>query len=201
MSDESFDSEDLIDNSVEDSLLIDEEKAKNKNGDKKDDLNENLNLIRSISNCLTTILEENEKLKNYRDIIKKQSKMVFSANSIPCISLEDYLIRIQAYSDIEKNTFILALVVIDHICKKSNLVLTYYNIHRVLFGSILISIKYNEDTYYDNKFYAEIGGVTLKELKKMEYSILELSEFNVFVNNLEFEQYRKYLEDSNQNSQ
>ena len=203
MSDESFDSEALNDNSIEDSLQTDEEKGKNKNENENenDNANENLNLIKSISNALTTILEENEKLQNYRDIIKKQGKMAFSANSIPRISLEDYLIRIQTYSGIEKNTLILALILIDHICKKTNLILTYYNIHRVLFGSILISIKYNEDTYYDNKFYAEIGGVDLKELKIIEYSILELNDFNVFVNNREFEKYLKSLEDFNHNSQ
>ena len=81
--------------------------------------------------------------------------MVFSANSIPGISINDYLIRIQTYSGIEKSTLILSLILIDHICKKTELVLTYYNIHRLVFTSILISLKFNEDTYYDNKYYSE----------------------------------------------
>ena len=124
--------------------------------------------------------------------------MVFSANSIPGISIKDYLIRIQTYSGIEKSTLILSLILIDHICKKSNLILTYNNIHRVLFGSILISIKFNEDSYYDNKFYSEIAGVKLKELKSIEDSFFELNDFNVFVSYKEYEQYRKYLEDFNE---
>ena len=157
----------------------------------------NLDLIKSISNTLTTILEENKKLNNYKEVIKKQSKMLFSANSIPGISIKDYLIRIQTYSGIEKSTLILSLILIDHTCKKSGLILTYYNIHRLLFASILISIKYNEDSYYDNKFYSEIAGVKLKELKLIEYSFLELNDFNVFVNNHEFEKYRQYLENIN----
>ena len=120
--------------------------------------------------------------------------MIFSSNSVPNISINDYLIRIQTYSEIEKSTLIIALILIDHTCKKSGLILNYYNIHRVLFGSILISIKYNEDTYYDNKFYSEIAGVKLKELKLIEYAFLELNDFNVFVNIKEYEQYSKYLE-------
>ena len=154
MADDSFDSEALSGESIEDTRQTDEEKCKNKKEEEENDnLKKNLILIKSISNALTTILEENKKLDNYKEIIKKQSKMVFSANSIPGISINDYLIRIQTYSGIEKSTLILSLILIDHLCRKSELILSYYNIHRVLFGSILISIKFNEDSYYDNKFY------------------------------------------------
>ena len=198
MLDDSFDSEALSGESVEDTRQTDEEKGKNKNGEEKDPLKNNLDLIKSISSALTTILEENKKLDNYKEIIKKQSKMVFSANSIPNISIKDYLIRIQTYSGIEKSTLILSLILIDHICKKSDLILTYFNIHRVLFGSILISIKFNEDSYYDNKFYAEIAGVKLKELKLIEESFFQLNDFNVYVDFQEYEQYTKYLEDFNE---
>ena len=197
MSDDSFDSEAVSGESIEDTRQTDEEKGKTKIEEENDPLNNNLDLIKSISSALTTILEENKKLGNFKEIIKNQSKMVFSASSIPGISIKDYLIRIQTYSCIEKSTLILSLILIDHICKKSNLILTYYNIHRVLFGSILISIKFNEDSYYDNKFYSEIAGVKLKELKSIEDSFFELNDFNVFVSYKEYEQYRKYLEDFN----
>ena len=197
---DSFDSEELSGESVDDiktKTQTDEEKGKNKIEEEDDDSKTNLELIKSISNALTTILEENKKLENFKEIVKKQSKMVFSANTVPNISIKDYLIRIQTYSCIEKSTLILSLILIDHTCKKSDLVLTYYNIHRVLFGSVLIAIKSNEDSYYDNKFYSEIAGVKLKELKLIEYNFLELNDFNVFVNDKEYEQYRQYLEDFN----
>ena len=202
--DDSFNSEDLSGESIEDGRETknqsDKEKGKGKNcGDEDNEEPEikNKKLINSISNTLMTILEENKKLENYKEIIKKQSKMLFSANSVPSISIKDYLIRIQTYSGIEKSTLILSLILIDHTCKKSGLILTYFNIHRLLFGSILISIKYNEDSYYDNKFYSEIAGVKLKELKLIEYTFLELNDFNVFVSSYEFEKYRQYLENIN----
>jgi len=199
MADDSFDSEALSGESIEDEGLTktqtDDEKGKNKNDEEENKLNSNLPLIKSISIVLITILNENKKLDNYKEIIKAQSKSVFSSDKIPNISLEDYLIRIQTYSCIEKSALILSLILIDHICKKSDLILTYYNIHRILIGSVLISIKYNEDFYYDNKFYSEIAGVKLKELKSIEYTLLQLSDFNVFVNEIEYEKYRQYLED------
>lgn len=202
MKDDSFDSEAESRESEEDGRETknqsDKEKGKNGKGEDNEEPEiKNQKLINSISNALTTILEDNKKLDNYKEIVKKQSKMIFSANSIPNISINDYLTRIQVYSGIEKSTLILSLIQIDNLCKKADLVLTYYNIHRILFGAVLISIKYNEDSYYDNKFYSEIAGVKLKELKMIEYTFLELSDFNVFINGKEYEQYKNYLEQFN----
>ena len=173
--------------------LTEKDKENAKSGLQQNEEIPNMNLINAISKTLTTILENNKKLKNYRDILKKQSLMYFSANSIPNITIKDYLIRIQNYSKMEKSTLILSLILIDHMCKKSNIVLTIYNIHRILFSSVLISIKYNEDSYYDNTFYAQIAGIKPNELKLLEYKFLELNDFNVFVKDIEYEQYEKYL--------
>ena len=152
-----------------------------------------LKLINSISKALNTILDKNKNVKNYKDILKKQSMMYFSANSIPNISIRDYLIRIQNYSDLEKSTLILSLILIDKMCTKSGILLTPYNIHRILFSSVLISIKYNEDSYFDNTFYSQIAGVKPSELQILEYTFLEYNDFNVFVKDIEYEQYEKYL--------
>ena len=119
--------------------------------------------------------------------------MYFSAYTIPNISIKDYLIRIQNYSLMEESTLILSLILIDHMCKKSNIVLTPYNIHRILFSSVIISIKYNEDSYYDNNFYAQIAGIKPNELKLLEYKFLELNDFDVYVTDVEYEQYEQYL--------
>lgn len=155
---------------------------------------QNKSLIKSISQTLESILENNKQLPNFKEILKSQAKMVFSANLIPNISIEDYLIRIQMYSNIEKSTLIISLILIDRLCQLSNLTLTYHNIHRIIFSAILISIKYNEDTYYDNKYYAEIAGVTLKELKILEYSFLSMVHFKLFIQEELYDKYLQYLD-------
>jgi hypothetical protein len=154
----------------------------------------NIDLIKTISQILETIVKENKLLSNYKEIVKKQNKMVFSANTIPNISIEDYLIRIQTYANMEKNTLITSLIYIDRLCKTKKLTLTYYNIHRILFTAILISIKYNEDCFYDNKFYAEIAGVKIKELKNLEYNFVNMNKFCFYVSDEIFEKYKQYLE-------
>ena len=140
----SFDSEEFNSDIEEDEI---ETKSQTKNKEDESTKLPNLNLIKAISQTLTSILENNKKLPNFKEILKNQGKMVFSANLIPDISIEEYLIRIQTYANMEKSTLILSLILIDRLCQKSNLTLTYHNIHRIIFSSILISIKYNEDNY------------------------------------------------------
>ena len=188
----SFDSE-ASNTDVEGEEIETKEQTIGKEDDKSKKL-ENINLIRAISQTLISILESSKQLENYKEILKKQSKMAFTANLIPNISVEKYLIRIQTYANMEKSSLIISLILIDRLCQISNLTLTYYNIHRILFTAILVSIKYNEDSYFENKFYAEIAGVKLKELQLLEYSFISLLQFNLFIPNEIYQKYQKYLD-------
>lgn len=48
--------------------------------------------------------------------------------------------------------------------------------------SILIGIKYHEDEYYKNEYYAKVGGISLKEINKLESEYLSLIGYNLYVN-------------------
>ena len=158
----------------------------------------NYKLIKAISQTLVSILENNKKKPNYKEIVKKQSKMVFSANLIPSISIEDYLLRIQTYANIEKSTLIISLIFIDKLCHTADVTLTHYNIHRILFTAVLISIKYNEDSFFDNQYYSEIAGVKIKELKLLEYTFISMVDFKFYVSNEIYQKYLEYLDEFEQ---
>ena len=149
----------------------------------------NKNLLKIISESLYSIIEEGSKSKK---IQKDHSP--FAHEHAPKISLFDYLLRIQKYSNIENSTFIIALIYIDRICQKKGIILTKYNIHRLLFTSILIATKYNEDIIYDNLFYSKIAGVTIKELLVLENSFLEIIDFDLYVSNDIYKKYSEYLD-------
>ena len=185
MKDNSFDSEAF---SLDDSEINDETEDMNI----EKNIN-NLELIKVISDILSAIIEENEKLPNIKQIILKQKKMFFSEKTIPNILIYDYLKRIQEYTFIERNTLILSLIYIDRLCTLGQVTLTHYNVHRILFGAILISIKYNEDTFYGNNYYAEIAGVKLSELNSIEYNFILLCNYQMFVSDETFKQYNDYL--------
>ena len=153
----------------------------------------NTPLLSSISQILSQVIKENKTLKNFQKIVRDQSPMVFSATTPPQISLFDYLYRIKHYGEMEDNTLIIALIFIDRLCDLTGLTLTPFNIHRVLFASILTAVKYNEDMSYDNKYYADIAGVSLKELTKIESSFVDMMGFNFYVEKNLFEKYQRYL--------
>ena len=100
--------------------------------------------------------------------------------------------RIQTYGGMENSTLILSLIYIDRLCEK-NITLTKYNIHRILFAAILIAVKYNEDSFYENSYYAQIAGIKNKELKVIEYTFLEMINFDAYVDEYTYNLYKDSL--------
>ena len=60
---------------------------------------------------------------------------------------------------------------------------------------MVLAIKYNEDDYYSNKYYAKVGGIALCELNELEYYLLILLEFDVFIDEEVYEKYENQLND------
>lgn len=146
------------------------------------------NLLKEISEILTSIIQNNRKNRN-----GKKDNSPFVHEHAPKISIFDYLLRIQKYSNIENSSFIIALIYIDRICTKKGIILTKYNIHRILFTAILIAAKYNEDIIYDNLYYSKIAGVEIKELLVLENAFLNYIDFELFISNDIYKQYSEYL--------
>ena len=151
-----------------------------------------IKLITSISNTLLKVLEETNKNSEIKQIIRNQKKMPFSSNTVPQITILEYLKRIQTYGGMENSTLILSLIYIDRLCEK-NITLTKYNIHRILFAAILIAVKYNEDSFYENSYYAQIAGIKNKELKVIEYTFLEMINFDAYVDEYTYNLYKDSL--------
>ena len=137
-----------------------------------------------ISSLFEKLIENNtSKLNNSIFNLK-----IFETEEIPTISINKYIERIVKYTNCEENTLILSLIYLDKICLK-NIKLTVYNIHKFVFSSILVSIKFNEDKIYKNDYYAYIAGVSLKELNLMEDNFLQILDYQVFVKKNIFNKY------------
>ena len=145
-------------------------------------------LLKEIDYTLSSIISQNKKSKDY-----KREITPFIHEHVPKISLFDYLCRIQKYSEVENSTIIISLIYLDRICNKKGIKLTKYNIHRLLFTSILVAIKYNEDIIYDTKFYSKVAGVSVEELKILESAFLKIIDFQLFVSEELYNKYYNYL--------
>jgi len=146
------------------------------------------NTINSISYLLSEIININSK---YNDQQKCLENDIFTPRILPTISILDYLNRIVIFSNVEENTLISALIYI-HIISKIKPI-TKYNIHKILFTSILISLKFNEDGIYKNNYYSEIAGVSTEELLILENEFLKLIKYKLFISEKTFDSYKLAL--------
>ena len=169
---------------------------KNEENEEEEEIKIDIKLLTSMANTLIKVLEESNKDNEIKQIIRNQKKMPFSSNTAPQISIFDYLKRIQTYGGMENSTLILSLIYIDRLCEK-NITLTKFNIHRILFAAILIAVKYNEDSFYENSYYAQIAGIKNKELKVIEYTFLEMINFNAYVDENTYNLYKESLNNFN----
>lgn len=151
------------------------------------------NKVYSISMALIQLISENHSKPTYKTKLKDQKKSIFNSRILPRISLSDYLARIFKYTKIEDSTLTLSLIYIDRLFRRKKIVLTEYNVHRILMSSLLISIKFNEDKYYSNTFYAKIGGMEVKQLNAIEIEFIIGINFDLYLDNKVFEKYEKTL--------
>ena len=140
----------------------------------------------NISTILTEISGQNSN-------IEYNSDDPFSTIEPSEITLQRFFARIKKYAQIEKSTLIIILIYTDRICTTSGIILNPHNIHRIILGCLLLAIKYNEDFYFTNEQYAQIGGVTLEELNILEYFSFQLLDFNLYISEDIFQKYAKYI--------
>lgn len=144
-------------------------------------------LTKTISNLLTSICTENGTRKQNNPLL--EPFIVAKTNT----TIKTYLSHLAKYCQFEPPTLIAMLILIDRLCKTHSFRLNFSNVHKIILSSLVISIKFNEDEYFDNKFYAEVGGVTLNELNDLEYYFLKLIDFKVYIEEAEYCRYYKNL--------
>lgn len=137
-------------------------------------------------------LSKNKARRHYNQILKRQSKMIFTSLAIPSISIDDYFNRIISMASIEDSVIISAFIYLDRLCRL-NIALVDNNIHKLMLTAIVIAIKAHYDRHYSNAIYAKIGGITLKEMNMMEHEFLNLLRFDTYINEDLYTKYETYL--------
>lgn len=117
----------------------------------------------------------------------------FHALKAPGIRVEAYLERVQKYSSCSNECFILALIYIDRLIERNNFLMTALNVHRVVITAILLAAKFFDDAYYNNAYYAKVGGVLVSELNGLEVDFLFRINFSLHVSPELFEKYKAEL--------
>ncbi len=146
----------------------------------------NTSLTSSISKIILEFIKSNSNIGH-------DSKDPFSSKTIPGIPIDYYIERIKKYSGVEDSTLVLTLIYCDKICGLNNFLIQPHNIHRLFISCCLLAIKYNEDCFYTNEYYAKVGGIDLNEMNYLERCCIELLNFDLFVDQNIYNKYVNYL--------
>ena len=97
----------------------------------------------------------------------------------PPFTASYYIKRIARYSGTSSSCLIAALLYLDRIqTRVPECYLSSCTLQRLLLVSAMIATKYLEDTSVLNKHWAEIGGLSLKELNALEVEFLIALDFD-----------------------
>eukprot|EP00931_Biecheleriopsis_adriatica_P009002 TRINITY_DN110119_c0_g1_i1.p1 TRINITY_DN110119_c0_g1~~TRINITY_DN110119_c0_g1_i1.p1 ORF type:complete len:205 (-),score=31.70 TRINITY_DN110119_c0_g1_i1:69-683(-) len=125
---------------------------------------------------------------------RQQRVTKFHSVRPPQLPIRDYLLRIAKYFQCSRECFVLSLVYIDRIVKlHPDFTICSLNIHRLLVTSVMLAVKFFEDVYYSNAYYAKVGGVRTREVNVLEGQFLQLLDWRMHVTSKEFDQYRNHV--------
>ena len=162
-------------------------------------MEESKRIINIVCSILNEIINNEKNYENKRDFCDSKNIKFnlnnFEIKSNPNISLKNYLSRILKYTKPQPSTIIISLILIDKFCETSKINLNKKNIHKIFLTSIIVAIKYNEDEYFTNNYYAKVGGILQKELFNLEYMFLTLLNFNIFIDEKIYNNYKDKIDD------
>ncbi|KAL3473631.1 cyclin-domain-containing protein [Aspergillus californicus] len=106
----------------------------------------------------------------------------FLSKREPPIALKDYLLRLHRYCPMSTGVYLAASLYINRMANIDRAILVNRkNIHRLVLAGLRVAMKTLEDLSYSHSRVAKVGGVTNRELTKLEISFCFLADFELRV--------------------
>ena len=114
-------------------------------------------IVQVISKLLEDLVARNDQLP-----LVPAQVTPFHSSRPPAITVRNYLEdRILKYAGCSEETVILALIYIDQVVQfNPEFVINSLNVHRLLITAIMLASKFFDDVYYNNAYYARVGGIS-----------------------------------------
>ncbi|KAJ6306659.1 hypothetical protein OIU78_021887 [Salix suchowensis] len=132
-------------------------------------------VLRLLSSLLDKSVQKNEMLLETTQI--KDVVTIFHGLRPPTVSIRDYVDRIFKYSACSPSCFVVAHIYMDRFLQQTDIRLTALNVHRLLITSVMIAAKFVDDAFFNNAYYAKVGGVSTEELNRLEMKFLFSIDF------------------------
>ncbi|XP_075519265.1 cyclin-U4-1-like [Primulina tabacum] len=148
-------------------------------------------LITFLSSLLQQVAESNDLNRQFQP----QKISVFHGLNRPTISIQSYLERIFKYANCSPSCYIVAYVYLDRFTQRQpTLQINSFNVHRLLIASVMVSAKFMDDMYYNNAYFAKVGGISTREMNFLEVDFLFGLGFHLNVTPSTFHTYYSYLQ-------
>ncbi|KAF2314876.1 hypothetical protein GH714_037030 [Hevea brasiliensis] len=145
-----------------------------------------------LSSLLERSVKKNETLRETAQI--NDAITEFDGLRAPAVSIRQYIDRIFKYSGCSPSCFIVALIYVDRFIQSTDVHLTSLNVHRLLITSVMVAAKFIDDAFFNNAYYAKVGGVSTAELNRLEMKFLFSIDFRLRVDVNTFVRYCSQLE-------
>ncbi|XP_058104082.1 cyclin-U4-1 [Magnolia sinica] len=156
---------------------------------------ENPHLIPKVVTFLSSLLQRVAESNDSNRPIDDQRISVFHGLTMPTISVQSYLERIFKYANCSPSCFVVAYVYLDRFVQRQpSLPINSFNVHRLLITSVMVAAKFMDDMYYNNAYYAKVGGISTVEMNFLEVDFLFGLSFHLNVTPTTFHSYCSYLQ-------
>ncbi|MBA0610394.1 hypothetical protein Godav_011254 [Gossypium davidsonii] len=144
-----------------------------------------------ILSLLSSLLEESVQRNEMESetVNFKDNVAMFHGLRAPTISIQHYIDRIFKYAGCSPSCFLVAYIYVDRFVQQTDVHLTSLNVHRLLITSVLVAAKFIDDAFFNNAYYARVGGVSTAELNRLEMSFLFGLDFRLQVTVNTFQRY------------
>eukprot|EP00299_Pterocystis_sp_00344_P017005 c8534_g1_i2.p1 GENE.c8534_g1_i2~~c8534_g1_i2.p1 ORF type:complete len:184 (+),score=34.87 c8534_g1_i2:66-617(+) len=124
-----------------------------------------------------------------------QSGTVFETRYRACMSIEDYIKRIEQFSCCSSECFLIAAVLIGRLeTAYGRAIVRSQTAHRLILTSLMLATKTHDDEFLNNKCFAQIGGINLDELNMLEREFVKQLGHRLEVSRNEYEMCRQALQ-------
>lgn len=117
----------------------------------------------------------------------------FHASRLPQIPLREYVARLQKYLKCSVECFVIAIILLDRYHTSTHIPIETTNAYRLVLITLSLSAKLQDDRYYSNKYYAEVGGVAAAEFSALEVKFLFTIKWNTHVDKAQYEALEKRM--------
>jgi hypothetical protein len=148
-------------------------------------------IVDCVAGIITDMIQDSKVYTQPSEIPKLSP---FHAKKAPTISVKDYLKRFATHSNCHYDAFIYALIYLDRAGEMyENFTLDSFNVLRLILMSLVSAIKFYDDAYFKNSYYAKIGGVSPGEFNELEeIYLVKYVQFNLYV---DVQTYSSYFDD------